>query len=184
MWCTVAGVVSKLVAKKLVDRTASRTASIVNCFADVLELAETRCCMWAMPHCWSTKGERWFSRRERQWQSLGLPSTKLTTVQQTKQPSSLGYKKYSYGSICWITKVLAWLSTGQEVFECLSKVFIVWFCMVLCCSILINYLTQVHTYLLTLHHTTMIINIYHTLLVQKWSILCTIDSLLALYLGK
>ena len=42
---TVAGVVSKLVAKKLVDRTASRTASIVNCFADVLELAETRCCM-------------------------------------------------------------------------------------------------------------------------------------------
>ena len=40
---TVAGGVGKLVAKELVDRTASRTASIVNSFADVLELAETRC---------------------------------------------------------------------------------------------------------------------------------------------
>ena len=39
----VAGVVGKQVAKELVDRTASRTASIVNCFADVLGLAETRC---------------------------------------------------------------------------------------------------------------------------------------------
>ena len=53
--------------------------------------------------------------------------------------------------------------------------------MVLCCSVLINYLTQVHTYLLTLHHTTMIIDIYHILLVQKLSILCSIDSLIALY---
>ena len=42
---TVTGGVGKLVAKELVDRTASCTASIVNCFADVLELAETRCCM-------------------------------------------------------------------------------------------------------------------------------------------
>ena len=43
---TVAGGVGKLVAKELVDRTASCTASIiVNCFADVSELAETRCCM-------------------------------------------------------------------------------------------------------------------------------------------
>ena len=40
---TVAGGISKLVAKELVDRTASCTASIVNCFADVFELAETRC---------------------------------------------------------------------------------------------------------------------------------------------
>ena len=53
--------------------------------------------------------------------------------------------------------------------------------MVLCCSVLINYLTQVHMYLLTLHHTTMIIDIYHILLVQKVSILCSIDSLIALY---
>ena len=57
---TIAGGVGKLVPKELVDKTASCTASIVNCFADVLELAETRYCMWAMPHCWSTKGERWF----------------------------------------------------------------------------------------------------------------------------
>ena len=42
---TVAGGVGKLGAKELVDRTASCTAGIVNCFADVLELAETRYCM-------------------------------------------------------------------------------------------------------------------------------------------